>query len=138
MAFKRKRYSGRSDNVSINKHFEDYMACVSKGDLNSTFQKNYVKFTEKDRVKKSAPHGFISRCSIQKDFNFFKFVIYFLCVFTLFNFHLKGFWEWSGALVCKSKGQIGLFFPLVIVRDIDNFNIFNVPEHWQCHQMGRL
>ena len=97
----------------------------------------YDKFTDKDRVKKSAPHGFISRCSIQKDFNFSKLVIYILCVFTLFNFHLKDFENEAmreSALVCKSKGQIGLFFPLVIVRDIDNFHIFNVPEHWVAEQ----
>ena len=40
----------------------------------------------------------------------------------------------AGALVCKAKGQIGLFFPLETVREIDSWKLDKIPETWVPEQ----
>jgi len=81
-----------------------------------------MKSVSQDEAQvKAPPQGFISRCAVEKAFNFSKT-----------DFDLEEMKK--SALVCKAKGQIGLFFPLDTVREIDSWKLGKIPETWVPEQ----
>jgi len=101
---KQKRYNGRVGNAAKNIFFEDLMKSLAE---------------DEKRIHASKPKGFISRGKIEKNYNFSK-----LDFATLAD----------EAIICKVRGQTGLFFPIAAVRAHDDAKIDKVPADWISEQ----
>jgi len=74
---------------------------------------------DKRKICTSLPDGYISRTLIEEKYNF-----------TQMDFDTMV----SKALVCKVKGQTGLFFPLATVRNLHSVKEDKVPGDWISEQ----